>query len=150
MRGAASDATKFAVDDIVEQVHTDTYAELEAVFTEAAAAADEILANDARAAASEAVRVSSGEGLGLPSPPRAAQTRLELDRSEMSGSYQWLSFLVDSAAIETLLSMASGFCPVADSRTARWWPTELPGGGQQSCPQFSWSVASPPFRRWLG
>ena len=48
------------------------------------------------------------------------------------------------------LSMASGFCPVADSRTAQPWPTELPGGGQQSCPQFSWSVASPPFRRWLG
>ena len=27
-------------------------------------------------------------------------------------------------------SMASGMCPVADSRTARWWPTELPAGGQ--------------------
>ena len=27
------------------------------------------------------------------------------------------------------LSRASGICPVADSRTARSWPTELPGGG---------------------
>ena len=32
------------------------------------------------------------------------------------------------------VSMASGICPVADSRTARWWPTELPGGGQVLCP----------------
>ena len=32
------------------------------------------------------------------------------------------------------LSMASGICPVADSRTARSWPTELPGGGQVFCP----------------
>ena len=28
------------------------------------------------------------------------------------------------------LSRASGICPVADSRSARSWPTELPGGGQ--------------------
>ena len=48
------------------------------------------------------------------------------------------------------MSMASGFCPVADSGTAHWWPTELPVRGQQNCPGFSWSVASPPFRRWLG
>ena len=26
--------------------------------------------------------------------------------------------------------MASGICPVADSRTARWWPAGMPGGGQ--------------------
>ena len=32
------------------------------------------------------------------------------------------------------MSMASGICPVADSRTARSWPTELPGGGQVFCP----------------
>ena len=32
------------------------------------------------------------------------------------------------------MSTASGICPVADSRTARWWPTELPGGGQVFCP----------------
>ena len=32
------------------------------------------------------------------------------------------------------LSTASGICPVADSRTARSWPTELPGGGQVFCP----------------
>ena len=32
------------------------------------------------------------------------------------------------------LSMASGICPVADSRTARSWPTELPGGGRVFCP----------------
>ena len=31
------------------------------------------------------------------------------------------------------VSMASGICPVADSRTARWWPTELPGGGRVFC-----------------
>ena len=48
------------------------------------------------------------------------------------------------------LSRASGICPVADSRTARSWPTELPGGGQVFCPWVSWSVASPPCRRWLG
>ena len=49
-----------------------------------------------------------------------------------------------------VLSMASGICPVADSRTAHCWPTELPVRGQQICPGFSWSVASLPFRRWLG
>ena len=32
------------------------------------------------------------------------------------------------------VSMASGICPVADSRTAQPWPTELPGGGQVFCP----------------
>ena len=32
------------------------------------------------------------------------------------------------------LSMAGGICPVADSRTARSWSTELPGGGQVLCP----------------
>ena len=46
------------------------------------------------------------------------------------------------------VSRASGICPVADSRTARSWPTELPGGGQVFCPWVSWSVASPPCRRW--
>jgi len=49
-----------------------------------------------------------------------------------------------------LVSMASGICPVADSRTARWRPAELPAGGQVFCPQVSWSVASSPFWRWLG
>ena len=39
--------------------------------------------------------------------------------------------------------------PLADSEP-RWWPTELPGGGQVFCPWVSWSVASPPCRRWLG
>ena len=42
--------------------------------------------------------------------------------------------------------------------SAQWRPAELPSGGQQNCPlaarcsahPFSWSVASPPFRRWLG
>ena len=51
---------------------------------------------------------------------------------------------------DVIVSMASGICPVADSRTAQWRPAELPTGGQVFCPQFSWSVASPPFRRWLG
>ena len=34
----------------------------------------------------------------------------------------------------TALSTASGICPVADSRTARSWPTELPSGGRVFCP----------------
>ena len=42
------------------------------------------------------------------------------------------------------------FCPVAASSSARWRPAVLPAGGQVFCPPFSWSVASPPFRRWLG
>ena len=29
------------------------------------------------------------------------------------------------------VSTASGICPVADSRTAQWRPTELPGGGME-------------------
>ena len=55
-----------------------------------------------------------------------------------------------AADLAAALSTASGICPVADSRTARWWPTELPVRGQQNCPGLSWSVASPPCRRWLG
>ena len=41
-------------------------------------------------------------------------------------------------------------CPLAANRTAHRRPTVLPGGGHQGCLWFSWSVASPPFRRWLG
>jgi putative transposase len=49
------------------------------------------------------------------------------------------------------LSMASCFCPVADSGSARWWPAELPSGGRVFCPErASWPVVSPPCRRWLG
>ena len=32
------------------------------------------------------------------------------------------------------LSRANSICPWADSRTARWWPTELPTDGQWGCP----------------
>lgn len=39
------------------------------------------------------------------------------------------------------LSRASELCPVADSGSARSWPSELPGGGQVFCPGFSWPGA---------
>ena len=39
------------------------------------------------------------------------------------------------AEIVPELSMAIWICPVADSGTARPWPTELPGGGQEFCPK---------------
>ena len=49
------------------------------------------------------------------------------------------------------LSTASGICPVADSRTARWWPTELPGGGQVFCPlgQLVSGVTPLPAVAWV-
>jgi len=40
-----------------------------------------------------------------------------------------------------LVSRASELCPVADSGSARSWPSELPGGGQVFCPGFSWPGA---------
>ena len=49
------------------------------------------------------------------------------------------------------VSMASGICPVADSRTARSWPTELPGGGQVFCPlgQLVSGVTPLPAVAWV-
>ena len=38
------------------------------------------------------------------------------------------------AHLKVWVSTASGICPVADSRTAQPWPTELPSGGQVFCP----------------
>jgi hypothetical protein len=35
---------------------------------------------------------------------------------------------------DALVSMASGFCPVAVSGSARWWPSELPSDGHWFCP----------------
>ena len=75
------------------------------------------------------------------------QTQLKLDREDLSGTKLYTeAFKLDTKPV----SMASGICPVAASRTAHWRPPELPTGGQVFCPQVSWSVASPPFRRWLG
>ncbi len=39
------------------------------------------------------------------------------------------------------LSRASGLCPLTDRRTARGWPAELPGGGQQNCPVVAGGTA---------
>ena len=39
-----------------------------------------------------------------------------------------------AAIAGSVLSRASGICSMADSRTARSWPTELPVCGQQECP----------------
>ena len=44
--------------------------------------------------------------------------------------------------------MASGICPVADSRTAQWRPAELPSGGQVFCPQAS-GVTPFPAVAWV-
>ena len=40
------------------------------------------------------------------------------------------------------VSTASGICPVADSRTAQPWPTELPSGGQVFCAGWYEDVAT--------
>ena len=55
----------------------------------------------------------------------------------------------DRTAASTRLSRASGFCPWAASRTAHWWPSELPADGHWFCPVRS-LVVLPPFRGWLG
>ncbi len=94
---AVSETTKYAVDDAAEEVHNDAVLEVEAVIAEAAAAADEILAEEALAAAAEAVRVSRGEGLGA-----AVAAEALLNRFEMGDLRASRSFLVDSVAVETL------------------------------------------------
>ena len=64
----------------------------------------------------------------------AALTTPALDRR----SLRWFAIPAPTATPQdpppSLVSTASGICPVADSRTARSWPTELPSGGQVFCP----------------
>ena len=51
------------------------------------------------------------------------------------------------AAVAAVFRWCGGFSVVGVN--GQW---DLPGGGQQICPQFSWSVASPPFwrpSRWV-
>ena len=59
-----------------------------------------------------------------------AEDRIHLHRSWTGHEIYSAQFEPTTGGWRISVSMASGICPGADSGSARWWPSELPGDGQ--------------------
>ena len=111
VRAAQESARRF-VGDVDEETHNRALGAVEASIDAAKTAADETLAEDAPEAAAEALRASRGAGLATTVAAEAVLIRFEMGHFahiDADGYFRirldgFAKFLVDSVAVETLLS----------------------------------------------
>jgi hypothetical protein len=86
-----------------------------------------------------------------------AAVRREAPRTHAPSDAAWLASLLGERGVarrapEVTLSTVIEICPVAAMKTAHWRSRDVPGGGQQNCPEWPcwvWGITSFEVDRWI-